>query len=67
MVQDAVKSRVQGDGWGGGQRYFGPLHCAKVGTRPGLAPAISVIYQETVAEGGLGILYRGFGMKVHRK
>ena len=48
--QDVIKSRLQGDGWGGGQRYHGVRHCLRL----------------TVGEAGLPVLYRGFGSTTYR-
>ena len=48
--QDVIKSRVQGDGWGRDQRYQGVKHCVR----------------HTIAEAGLGVLYRGFGSTTYR-
>merc|ERR1711892_731472 len=48
--QDVIKSRVQGDGWGVKAQYTGPVNCLKV----------------TVQEGGLSVLYRGFGSTTYR-
>ena len=48
--QDVIKSRVQGDGWGRDQRYRSVRHCIRL----------------TVAEAGLGVLYRGFGSTTYR-